>query len=458
VTGADERALRALLPLSLVSGVVVLVTIGLARGFWLANLHNALLALAFTCVGAYVLYQRPGHLTGALFMATGAVEAVMFFGRQQAHVAGPHGGVWWGWVGVWPVAVALGLVTLCVILFPDGRLPSRPWAVVVVAVILLMAACATSSALWPVEYASAGVRTLHPWQAGTPTYAARAWSAIAHPAYATLQLLWVVAVVDRWRRSDGHVRSQLLWLLGAAAISAGTLAVGLAGWTTAEPGLLAASLIPLTAGWAIVHGQHLAAYSALTWLSRSGPRPQDLPNDLARAAARALGAPRATLWMGDPSQLHAVGVWPETVDPIAPCDLESLRASTNTHLRAVTKAGSVIGALAVEHAGSSRISLAESRLLDDLASQASLVLERQTLAALIGVQQGAGHLDGLTRREQQVLELMARGLTNAAICEELHLSIKTVEPVVSAIFAKLRLHPDADSNRRVLAVLAYLRT
>jgi DNA-binding NarL/FixJ family response regulator len=56
-----------------------------------------------------------------------------------------------------------------------------------------------------------------------------------------------------------------------------------------------------------------------------------------------------------------------------------------------------------------------------------------------------------------VLELLARGLSNSAICHELHLSIKTVEPVVSAIFSKLGLQPDAGSNRRVLAALAYRR-
>lgn len=52
---------------------------------------------------------------------------------------------------------------------------------------------------------------------------------------------------------------------------------------------------------------------------------------------------------------------------------------------------------------------------------------------------------------------MARGLSNAAVAEQLHLSIKTVEPVVGSIFAKLDLHADAASNRRVLAVLAYVR-
>ncbi|MSW64338.1 MAG: DNA-binding response regulator [Actinobacteria bacterium] len=51
---------------------------------------------------------------------------------------------------------------------------------------------------------------------------------------------------------------------------------------------------------------------------------------------------------------------------------------------------------------------------------------------------------------------MARGLSNTAIAAELHLSVKTVEPVVSTVFGKLGLQPDTRDNRRVLAVLAYL--
>ena len=34
---------------------------------------------------------------------------------------------------------------------------------------------------------------------------------------------------------------------------------------------------------------------------------------------------------------------------------------------------------------------------------------------------------------------------------------RTVEPIVNGIFTKLELHTDAASNRRVLAVLAFLR-
>ncbi len=95
-------------------------------------------------------------------------------------------------------------------------------------------------------------------------------------------------------------------------------------------------------------------------------------------------------------------------------------------------------------------------MLDDLGGQAAFVIEHQRLADVIARQQRAGYLDGLTPREQEVLELLARGLSNSAICRELHLSIKTVEPAVSTIFTKLGLHPDVGSNRRVLAVLAVL--
>ena len=52
---------------------------------------------------------------------------------------------------------------------------------------------------------------------------------------------------------------------------------------------------------------------------------------------------------------------------------------------------------------------------------------------------------------------MARGLSNAAISQELHLSVKTVEPLIGAVFAKLGLHSDPTVNRRVLAALEYHR-
>jgi DNA-binding CsgD family transcriptional regulator len=356
------------------------------------------------------------------------------------------------------VVVALALTTLSVFCFPDGHLPSPRWRWVAAAVIAVAAVCATLSALWPVEYDSAGLTTGHPVNAESPAAVSAVWSAIAHPAYVAFQVLWVVAVAVRWRSSDGQVRRQLAWLVVAAGCSVATLVLGLVAWGTPGPGILSATLIPLAAGWAIVHGQQRATYTALTWLSRSGAMAEDLPGEFAGAVAQALDAPGASLWMGTPDNLRAVGVWPETPDLVGPEDLSSLSSSRERYVRTVSRHGVVIGALSVDGAPGDAWSLAQKRLLDDLAAQATLVLEHQSLADVIARQRSAGYLDELTPREQEVLELLARGLSNQAICEELHLSIKTVEPVVSAIFAKLGLHADQGSNRRVLAALAYLRS
>ena len=62
----------------------------------------------------------------------------------------------------------------------------------------------------------------------------------------------------------------------------------------------------------------------------------------------------------------------------------------------------------------------------------------------------------LTRREREVLALMAEGRTNAGIAARLVITEKAVNKHISNIFTKLDLYPDEDGNRRVLAVLAYL--
>jgi DNA-binding NarL/FixJ family response regulator len=86
------------------------------------------------------------------------------------------------------------------------------------------------------------------------------------------------------------------------------------------------------------------------------------------------------------------------------------------------------------------------------------VIDPEVVSRLLGRQRGHSALDELTPREREILGLMAEGRSNQAIADRLVLEIKTVEGHVRAIFGKLNLEPAAEDHRRVLAVLAYLRS
>jgi DNA-binding NarL/FixJ family response regulator len=85
------------------------------------------------------------------------------------------------------------------------------------------------------------------------------------------------------------------------------------------------------------------------------------------------------------------------------------------------------------------------------------VVDPSIVARLVNRNGLAEPLGLLTTRERDVLGLMAEGRTNIAIGKQLFLSEKTVEANVRRIFDKLGLTDTPQDNRRVLAVLAFLR-
>ena len=85
-------------------------------------------------------------------------------------------------------------------------------------------------------------------------------------------------------------------------------------------------------------------------------------------------------------------------------------------------------------------------------------LHPEVVAHLFSRRQGEGPLAQLTPREREVLGLMAEGLTDRGIGERLFVAPKTVETHIRHIFWKLQLPESAADNRRVHAVLTYLRT
>lgn len=84
-------------------------------------------------------------------------------------------------------------------------------------------------------------------------------------------------------------------------------------------------------------------------------------------------------------------------------------------------------------------------------------IDPEVVRRLVDRRREPGPLNNLTAREKEVLKSMAEGRSNSAIEKQMFLSDKTVETHVRNIFIKLDLLPAAEDNRRVLAVLTYLR-
>jgi DNA-binding NarL/FixJ family response regulator len=86
------------------------------------------------------------------------------------------------------------------------------------------------------------------------------------------------------------------------------------------------------------------------------------------------------------------------------------------------------------------------------------VLDPEVVSHMVGRRRDHDPLAGLSPRERQVLELMAQGLSNKAISDQLVVTERAVEHHVTSIFAKLGLSASGREHRRVLAVLAFLQS
>jgi DNA-binding NarL/FixJ family response regulator len=85
------------------------------------------------------------------------------------------------------------------------------------------------------------------------------------------------------------------------------------------------------------------------------------------------------------------------------------------------------------------------------------VVDRAVVQELVQRRRRDDPLETLSPREREILELMAEGRSNQGICEAMWVSPKTVETHIHGVFVKLGLGNVPSDNRRVLAVLAYLR-
>ena len=91
-------------------------------------------------------------------------------------------------------------------------------------------------------------------------------------------------------------------------------------------------------------------------------------------------------------------------------------------------------------------------------TEGECVIDPTIVARLMGRRRADSPLSRLTPRENDILTLMAQGRSNAGIATHLGISERTVEAACAQLFRKLDLEPSPDLNRRVLAVLALLRS
>ena len=86
------------------------------------------------------------------------------------------------------------------------------------------------------------------------------------------------------------------------------------------------------------------------------------------------------------------------------------------------------------------------------------VLDPEVVGQMLGRRRRIDPLDELSRREREVIELMAQGRSNSGIAEALVITESAVEKHVTSIFDTLGIARDGEAHRRILAVLTFLRS
>lgn len=172
---------------------------------------SAVIAVGFTSMGALVLVGTPGHRVGRLMLAAGGAASVAVIAESWTR---------WlplAWLSQWAWFPAYGLIFLALLFFPDGRLPSPRWRVLVLVI-------GTATAVGTLALALAAIDDPHTLIAsGEPASTARARMfvlvALGSAAVSVLGLVGVlVSLLLRWRRADGDTRAQLACLLAAGIL------------------------------------------------------------------------------------------------------------------------------------------------------------------------------------------------------------------------------------------------
>ena len=192
-----------------------------------AVLALAALVLAFSTVGALIVARRPGNAIGWILCAAGLTigATTLASGYAVFSLAGPSrlpGTEWAAWFAYWIWVPGVGpAMTFGLLLFPDGRLPSRRWRVVGWLAVLALATLAFGSAFTP------GPLSDYPEVTNPLGLALLKESVLEDGGVGWVLLpasvvISAVSIAVRYRRATGEQRQQIKWFVFASVL----LAVG----------------------------------------------------------------------------------------------------------------------------------------------------------------------------------------------------------------------------------------
>lgn len=182
-------------------------------------------ALGLPTVGALVAARRSSNAVGWILLALACSFPVQFLAREYATYSLlvrveplPFTDAA-AWLAGWPWTVLLGLIAFLLLLFPDGRVPSRRWRLVAWSVVVAQAGLTTAVAFSP----QTDGRIPNPLGLQYAEDALDALASVSFNLLAALILLAGISLIHRYRRSSTEQRLQIKWVAYAITLLAGTV-------------------------------------------------------------------------------------------------------------------------------------------------------------------------------------------------------------------------------------------